>query len=34
MHLLHVESSPRKARSASREAALAFIDAWRAGTPV
>jgi FMN-dependent NADH-azoreductase len=28
MHLLHVESSPRKTRSASREVALAFIDAW------
>jgi FMN-dependent NADH-azoreductase len=31
MHLLHVESSPRKSRSASREVALAFIEAWRAG---
>ena len=27
MHLLHVESSPRKTRSASREVALAFVEA-------
>ena len=28
-HLLHVESSPRKQRSASIEIAHAFIDAWK-----
>lgn len=28
-HLLHIESSPRKQRSASIEVANAFIDAWR-----
>lgn len=33
MHLLHVESSPRKSRSASREVALAFIERWAAGHP-
>ena len=33
MHLLHVESSPRKSRSASRETALAFIEAWRGRHP-
>ncbi len=30
MRLLHIESSPRKERSASIEAAHRFIDAWRA----
>ena len=29
LHLLHVESSPRKQRSASIEIAHAFIDAWK-----
>lgn len=29
-HLLHIESSPRKQRSASIEVARAFIDAWQA----
>lgn len=33
MHLLHVESSPRGTRSASREVARAFVDAWRARHP-
>lgn len=33
MHLIHVEASPRKERSASREAALAFIAAWTARHP-
>lgn len=33
MHLLHVESSPRKSRSASRDVALAFIDEWTARHP-
>lgn len=32
-HLLHIESSPRKQRSASIEVARAFIDAWRAAHP-
>lgn len=32
-HLLHVESSPRKERSASIEVAHAFLDAWRARHP-
>ena len=31
--LLHVESSPRKTRSASIEVARAFIDAWKARHP-
>ncbi|MEJ0095353.1 MAG: NAD(P)H-dependent oxidoreductase [Methylocella sp.] len=30
MHLLHVEGSPRKQRSASIEVARSFIDTWRA----
>ena len=29
-HLLHIESSPRKQRSASIEVANAFINAWKA----
>lgn len=29
-HLLYIESSPRKQRSASIEVATAFIDAWKA----
>ncbi len=33
MHLLHIEGSPRKMRSASREVALAFIAAWCAQHP-
>jgi FMN-dependent NADH-azoreductase len=32
-HLLHIESSPRKQRSASIEVARAFIDAWHAAHP-
>ncbi|KQP61509.1 MULTISPECIES: NAD(P)H-dependent oxidoreductase [unclassified Methylobacterium] len=32
-HLLYVESSPRKERSASIEVAGAFLDAWRARHP-
>lgn len=32
-HLLHVEASPRGARSASTEVARAFIEAWRAKHP-
>jgi FMN-dependent NADH-azoreductase len=32
-HLLHIESSPRKQRSASIEVARAFIDAWQAAHP-
>ncbi|GAN77826.1 FMN-dependent NADH-azoreductase [Acidisphaera rubrifaciens] len=32
-HLLYVESSPRKQRSASIEVAHAFIDAWKARHP-
>lgn len=32
-HLLHIESSPRKQRSASIEVARAFIDAWQAANP-
>lgn len=32
-HLLYVESSPRKQRSASIEVAHAFIDAWKAKHP-
>lgn len=32
-HLLYVESSPRKDRSASIEVAHAFLDAWRARHP-
>ena len=31
--LLHIESSPRKSRSASREVAQAFIEAYRAAHP-
>ncbi len=31
--LLHIESSPRKARSASRDVAHAYIDAYRAAHP-
>lgn len=30
MHLLHIEGSPRKQRSASIEVAQAFIEAWKA----
>ena len=29
MHLLHIEGSPRKQRSASIDVAHAFIDAWK-----
>lgn len=29
-HMIHIEASPRKQRSASIEAAQAFIDEWRA----
>lgn len=32
-HLLHVEASPRGARSASRQVAQAFADAWQARHP-
>jgi len=32
-HLLYVETSPRKQRSASIEVAHAFLDAWRARHP-
>lgn len=32
-HLLYVEASPRKERSASIEVAHAFLDAWRATHP-
>ncbi|WP_419953246.1 FMN-dependent NADH-azoreductase [Methylobacterium sp.] len=32
-HLLYVEASPRKERSASIEVARAFLDAWRATHP-
>ena len=32
-HLLYVEASPRKARSASIEVAHAFLDAWRGCHP-
>jgi len=32
-HLLYVETSPRKQRSASIEVARAFLDAWRARHP-
>ncbi|MFZ5506483.1 MAG: FMN-dependent NADH-azoreductase [Pseudomonadota bacterium] len=32
-HLLHIESSPRKQRSASIEVAHAFIDAWQTAHP-
>lgn len=32
-HLLHIESSPRKQRSASIEVARAFIDAWQVTHP-
>lgn len=32
-HLLYIESSPRKQRSASIEVARAFIDAWQAAHP-
>ena len=33
MHLLHVESSPRKTRSASNEIGLAFVAEWTARHP-
>jgi FMN-dependent NADH-azoreductase len=33
MHLLHVEGSPRKQRSASIQVARTFIEAWRAHHP-
>jgi FMN-dependent NADH-azoreductase len=33
MRLLHIEASPRKQRSASRQVALAFIDAWQRHHP-
>lgn len=33
MHQLHVESSPRGPRSASREIALAFVNEWSAHHP-
>jgi FMN-dependent NADH-azoreductase len=32
-HLLYIESSPRKQRSASIEVARAFIDAWQSAHP-
>jgi len=33
MRLLHIEASPRKQRSASRQVALAFIEAWQRQHP-
>lgn len=33
MHLLHIEGSPRKQRSASIDVAHSFIEAWTAGHP-
>ena len=33
MRLLHIETSPRKQRSASRQVALAFIEAWQRHHP-
>ncbi|WP_158902317.1 FMN-dependent NADH-azoreductase [Burkholderia sp. L27(2015)] len=33
MRLLHIEASPRKQRSASRQVALAFIEAWQRHHP-